>query len=465
MKTRFNLLIAALIVFAATGIAEIKLPAIYGSGMLLQQNATVKIRGKADPEKRVTLLTSWNLMEYSTKSDKEGNWKMTFTTGKAGGPHIISISDGKVLTLDNILLGEVWLCSGQSNMEMPMKGFSNQPVEGSGMDILRSTNPNIRLFTVKRNANIHPQEDVTGNWSQASPQTVRDFSATAYYFGRLLNEILDVPVGLVVSSWGGSSIEAWMDETMLIRFPEAVIPRSAENLTNLNQKPTMLYQAMIHPLLGLPIKGVIWYQGESNTTRPHSYAAMFKSMVDGWRRNWNLGYDFPFYYCQIAPYQNYRNLNSAFLREAQMKAEKMVNNVGMAVLMDAGEAENIHPAKKREAGERLALLALNKTYDIMGIAAVSPQFKGISISNDTVLVQFDNAPLGLAAPNFQSKLFQVAGADGKYYPARARVIRTGVQVVSDSVKKPVSVQYAFENFVTGDLFSTEGLPVSSFRSK
>jgi sialate O-acetylesterase len=465
MKTRFYLLLAALFIIATTSFAEIKLPSIFGSGMLLQQNATVKISGKADPGKRVTLLTSWNLMEYSTVSDKDGNWKMAFTTGKAGGPHVISISDGKVLTLDNILLGELWLCSGQSNMEMPMKGFPNQPVEGSNMDILKSTNPNIRLFTVKRNANIHPQDDVTGSWSQATPQTVREFSATAYYFGRLLNEMLGVPVGLLVSSWGGSSIEAWMDQTMLIRFPEAEIPKSNENLTGLNQKPTMLYQAMIHPLLGLPIKGVIWYQGESNASRAHSYAAMFKSMVDGWRRNWNLNNDFPFYYCQIAPYQNYRNLNSAFLREAQMKAEKMVNNVGMAVLMDAGEAENIHPAKKREAGERMALLALNKTYDIQGIAAVSPQFKGISISNDTVMVQFDNAPLGLAAPNFQSKLFQVAGADGIYHPARARVVRTGVQVISDAVKAPVSVQYAFENYVVGDLFSTEGLPVSSFRSK
>lgn len=456
------LLLAALFVITSAQ-AEIKLPAIFASDMVIQRETTAKMWGKADPNKRVTLVTSWNLRRYTTTSDLNGNWQISFSTPKAGGPHSIVISDGKALTLNNIMSGEVWLCSGQSNMEMPMKGYPNQPIEGANMDLLRSENNQIRLFTVKRNHNIAPQDDVAGRWEEAMPISVRDFSATAYYFGRLLQETLKVPIGLVVSSWGGSSIEAWMSQEMLQDFPEAEIPTSMENVVNPNRIPTMLYQAMVHPLVGLPIKGVIWYQGESNADRAHSYADMFKKMVEGWRKNWNQGDEFPVYFCQIAPY-GYNNLNSAYLREAQVKSAQITPNTGMAVLMDTGEKHNIHPAKKREAGERLALLALNKTYNFQGIAAESPVFKEIEINNDEIVVKFDGAPLGVTTKDFTSQLFTIAGEDKVFHPATARVTRAGVVVKSDAVKNPVAVRYAFDNTSNGDLFSTEGLPVSSFRS-
>lgn len=443
--------------------AEIKLPAFFASEMVLQQQTTTKIWGKAEPNKRVTLFTSWNLRRYKTTSDSNGNWEISFTTTRAGGPYSMVISDGKPVTLSNVLLGEVWLCSGQSNMEMPMKGFSGQPIEGGNMDILRSENPQIRLFRVARKADLEPQADVTGRWEEVMPISVRDFSATAYYFGRLLQETLKVPVGLISSSWGGSAIEAWMDEKMLKDFPQAVIPQKEDKIERPHQTPTMLYRGMIHPLVGFPIKGVIWYQGESNRDRYESYAAMFKAMTEGWRKVWNQADPIPFYFCQIAPYSYKGGVNSAFIREAQAKASKEPHT-GMAVLMDAGEEDCIHPAKKREAGERLALLAITKTYNITGIESESPEFKNIEIKGNEVTVNFDKAPLGVYAKDNESKLFMLAGADKVFHPAKAKVQRTKVVVTSDAVPNPVAVRYAFENFVVGDLFGMGGLPVSSFRS-
>ena len=463
MKLKSLLLTLLLFGITLSISAEIKLPAFFASEMVLQQQTTAKIWGKAEPNKKVTLFTSWNLKRYSTTSDQNGNWTLHFTTTKAGGPYTIIISDGKVLTLNNILLGEVWLCSGQSNMEMPMKGFPGQPNEGSNMDILRSANSQIRLFTVKRNAELEAQTDVTGRWEEAMPVSVRDFSATAFYFGKLLQESLKVPVGLIHSSWGGTPIEAWMSQEMLTDFPSAIIPVTTEDFKTKPQTPTVLYQAMIHPLAGVAIKGVIWYQGESNRNRYETYAAMFKSMTDGWRKAWNQKDTIPFYFCQIAPFGYKDGANSALVREAQANAAREPYT-GMAVLMDVGEEKCIHPAKKRVAGERLALLALNKTYGNTGIACESPVFKNIEIKNEEITVNFDGAPLGLFAKNGTSQLFTVAGKDKVFYPAKAKVNRNGVIVKSNEVAEPVAVRYAFENFIVGDLFSTEGLPVSSFRS-
>lgn len=456
-------LTALLSVLMLTISAEIKLPTFFASEMVLQQQTTAKIWGKAEPNKKVTLFTSWNLRRYNTTSNQNGDWALSFATTKAGGPYSMVISDGKMLTLNNILLGEVWLCSGQSNMEMPMKGFRSQPNEGSNMDILHSANSQIRLFSVKRNADITPQTEVTGRWEEAMPISVRDFSATAYYFGRVLHESLKVPIGLIHSSWGGSSIEAWMTKEMLADFPAAKIPATKEDLKTPNQTPTALYQAMIHPLVGIAIKGVIWYQGESNRERYQTYTAMFKSMTDGWRKSWNQEAVIPFYFCQIAPFGYQGGSNSALVREAQANAAKEPHT-GMAVLMDVGEENCIHPAKKRVVGERLALLALNKTYGNTGIACESPVFKNIEIKDGAITVNFDGAPLGLFAENKASKLFTAAGEDQVFYPAQAIVNGNKIIVKCDEVTHPVAVRYAFDNFVVGDLFSTEGLPVSSFRS-
>jgi len=468
---RFTIITLALWAFMMA-FAEVKLPAIFSGNMLMQQNTRVNIWGKADPNKTLSIKTSWSKKVIKTTTDARGNWMLSIATPAADGKsHSLTISDGKVLVLNNIIFGELWFCSGQSNMEMPMKGFKNQSVDNSNMDILQSTNPQIRLFTVKRNGSLLPQTDVTGSWQEATPESVKEFSATGYYFGRLLNKTLNVPVGLVLSAWGGSSAEAWMSEDMLKAFPQVTIPKTEEGVKDKNRTPTMLYQAMIKPLLGLSIRGFIWYQGETNYDRAAAYPELFSALVAGWRKNWAIGDNLPFYYCQIAPYdyslvteQGKPVINSAYLREAQLKAESMIPQSGMAVLLDAGLKEGIHPPKKQIPGERLALLALTKTYGIKGVASESPVYKGIEIQHDTVQVSFDRAPMWLTARNNELNYFSVAGEDQVFYPAKAWIVRSKVYVKSDAVKKPVAVRYAFGNYVDGDLLSTEGLPVSSFRS-
>ena len=471
MKYVSKLILLVFLTVLATATAEIKLPAIFSDGMLMQQKTNANIWGKATPKSQITLTVSWDKTKFSTRSDEQGKWKMSIKTPSAGGPYTLTVSDGKPFTVKDILIGELWLCSGQSNMEMPMKGFKNQPVEGSNMDILKSTNPNLRLFTVKRNSTIEAQTDVTGQWQAASPETVSEFSATGYYFGRLLQETLHVPVGLLSSSWGGSCVEAWMTEDMLRAFPSVKIPKTEKDIKEKNRTPTTLYQAMIHPIIGLTIKGVIWYQGESNYDRANTYADMFSTMIKEWRKNWGQKDTIPFYYCQIAPFEysiftekGKEVINSAYLREAQAKVEKIVPATGMAVLLDAGLEKGIHPVKKQIAGERLALLALTKSYNMKGVSGESPYYKGMEIHGDTVQVSFEHAPMWIAAKNFESKLFTIAGADKVFYPAKAWIVRSKMYVKSEAVKVPVAVRYGFENFVEGDLFSNEGLPVSSFRS-
>ena len=471
MKYVSKLILLVFLTVLATATAEIKLPAIFSDGMLMQQKTNANIWGKATPKSQITLTASWDKTKFSTRSDEQGNWKMSIKTPSAGGPYTLTVSDGKPFTVKDILIGELWLCSGQSNMEMPMKGFKNQPVEGSNMDILKSTNPNLRLFTVKRNSTIEAQTDVTGQWQSASPETVGEFSATGYYFGRLLQESLHVPVGLLSSSWGGSCVEAWMTEDMLRAFPSVKIPKTEKDIKEKNRTPTTLYQAMIHPLVGLTIKGVIWYQGESNYDRANTYADMFSTMIREWRKNWGQKDTIPFYYCQIAPFdysiiteKGKDVINSAYLREAQAKVERIVPETGMAVLLDAGLEKGIHPVRKQIAGERLALLALTKSYNMKGVSGESPYYKGMEIHGDTVQVSFERAPMWIAAKNFESKLFTVAGSDKVFYPAKAWIVRSKMYVKSEAVKVPVAVRYGFENYVEGDLFSNEGLPVSSFRS-
>ena len=473
MKTVSSFLAVAALAVAFQANAEVKMPAFFSDNMLMQRETNANMWGTADPSSKVTVAPSWTKEVYKTQADRTGQWSIALPTPGAGGPYTITVSDGKPVTLQNVMLGDLWLCSGQSNMEMTMKGFKNQPVTGGNMDATRSKNPDIRLFTVKRNSSTVALDSVTGKWSEAAPKSVRDFSATAYYFGKLLNETLDVPIGLIVAAWGGSACEAWMSDDMLKAFPEAFaqIPKPGEKIPSKNRTPSVLYKGMLNPLIGLAIKGVIWYQGEDNANRAETYADMLTTMVKGWRDNWGRG-EWPFYYCQIAPYDYHRLYkkgdklyNSAYLREQQLKAEDMIPNSGMAVLMDAGWEMGIHPKNKKVAGERLGLLALANTYGIEGVGAQSPRYSGMEVKGDTVLVSFDRCKEWIVGNEvFQSDAFELAGEDGVFYPAKAYVQQKNMVVKSDKVPHPVHVRYAFKNYVKGDLFSTDGLPVSSFRS-
>lgn len=458
-------LFSAVSIISVDVYAEIKLPAIFGNNMVLQQKSDAAIWGSASKNATVKITTSWNNVSYSTRSDNTGKWLVKVKTPSAGGPFNIEISDGKKLTLKNILIGEVWVCSGQSNMEMPMKGFRNQPILGATEAIAVSTNNNIRLITVKRATSLNELDDFSGEWKMCLPENVSEFSATAYYFGNLINKALNVPVGLINSSWGGTRIEPWISEKGLSNFDWVKIPdkKPVENLSQ--QTPTVLFNAMIKPLVGFQISGAIWYQGESNRNEPQNYQKLMPGLISNWRNEWAIG-DFPFYYVQIAPFDyGIGGLNSAFLREAQLNASKVLPNTGMACIMDAGEKDCIHPANKEAAGKRLALLALVNHYGLKGINSQTPTLKNMEISEAGVVkLTFDNAPNGLTSFGKSLECFEIAGANKRFYPAKAFITNTGVSLISNAVATPVAVRYAFKDFIIGDLFNIEGIPVSSFRT-
>ncbi|MCU7551925.1 sialate O-acetylesterase [Chitinophagaceae bacterium LB-8] len=452
--------------------AQVKLPSIFTNNMVLQQQSECAFWGWSEKGKNISIQTSWNGKRYTTKADAAGKWKMLVPTPAAGGPYNITISDGKPVTLNNVLIGEVWICSGQSNMEMPVKGFKGQPIIGSNEAILHSKNKNIRLYTVPRSSVTERQDNCKpSEWKEAGPEAVSNFSATGYFFGRLLNEMLDVPVGLINVSYSGSFAEAWMSPDALKVYPDVKIPAKGDTIKAVSRTPTTLYNGMLYPIIGYSIKGSIWYQGESNYENPDRYEELFPKMVNEWRTLWNRG-EFPFYYAQIAPY-NYAQLppynmggkyNSAYLRDAQRKAETKISNSGMAVLMDIGEEDNIHPAHKKEGGERLALLALGKTYGLKGFGYTSPSFDSTSVNGNIMNVFFQNAPNGLTSFGKKLTSFEIAGSDKVFYPAQAVLLRNSIAVSSPNVAKPVAVRYAFKDFTKGELFSTEGLPASSFRT-
>nr|WP_315422899.1 sialate O-acetylesterase [uncultured Pedobacter sp.] len=452
--------------------ATVKPASIFTDHMVLQQQNNVAIWGWAKPSTRVKINTSWNKQNYTVTADQRGKWKVKVSTPSAGGPYEMELNDGEKLVLTDILIGEVWFCGGQSNMEMPMKGFKSQPVIGSNEVILKSANKNIRLYTVPRSSMIERQENSKpSDWKLAAPETVSNFSATAYYFGSLLSEMLNVPVGIINDSYGGSTIEAWMSPEDLKPYTEIKIPSKGDSIKEMSRTPTTLYNGMLYPVIGYGIKGAIWYQGESNYERPDRYEDLFPAMVSSWRKNWDNG-EFPFYYAQIAPY-NYAQLppnhiggkyNSAYLREAQRKSLTKIPNSGMAVLLDIGEEKSIHPANKKQGGQRLAYLALAQTYGIKGFGFASPNYESLTVEKNTAVVKFQNVTNGLTSFGKELSLFEIAGTDQKFYPAKATIKGSSIRVSAPEVKVPVAVRYAFKDFVTGDLFGNDGLPVSSFRT-
>ncbi|WP_207425274.1 sialate O-acetylesterase [Pedobacter sp. SYSU D00535] len=467
----FYSLILFLISFSAK--AQIKLASLFTDNMVLQQQAEVPVWGWTTAGKNVNVTTSWNGKSYTAKADKAGKFLIKVATPAAGGPYELSVNDGGSPTqLKNVLIGEVWICGGQSNMEMPMKGFKGQPILGSNDAILKSKNSKIRVYTVPRSSVTELQQNSkTSAWKVAEPESVANFSATGYHFGKLLNEMLDVPVGLINVSYSGSFVEAWMSPENLKAFPEVKIPAKGDEIKAVSRTPTTLYNGMLYPITGYGIRGAIYYQGESNYERPDRYEEMFPAMVKEWRSLWNQG-DFPFYYVQIAPY-NYSQLppynyggkyNSAFLRDAQRKSLTKIPNSGMAVVLDIGEENQIHPANKEAGGKRLALLALANTYGMKGFGSASPFYKSMAVNGSVATISFDNVPNGLTSFGKELTTFEIAGANKIFYPAKATINGSSVSVSSPMVKEPAAVRYAFKDFVVGDLFSTEGLPASSFRT-
>lgn len=652
---------------------ELSLNNLFNDHMVLQQDTLVSFWGQATKGVKVSLHSSWGA-QATTVADETGNWMVQLNTPKADNKsHTVTVKSKKnTIKIEDVLMGEVWLASGQSNMEMPMKGFRyakvHELVEGAEEEIANANYPEIRMFTVKRTIAFEPQENIEGNWAVCTPETLGEFSAVAYYFGKKLYQELNVPIGLIHSSWGGSPAESWVrldliekikgfentskrleiandpntpynkwvakhtsvkwdslievdnfkwvdkthleflssdynddawqdaavtsigeafekddfngigwirqqlnidslpdgdlvfdlgetddlytifingemigrkeywgvasnrytfssdvfkkgQNTIAIRFidvwgegglnvdrnrgiyvgdkkiialnedwklnmvcyltggdfyilesgDEEIVLASPERMPHQSNSPTTLNNGMIAPLVPYTLKGFIWYQGESNQGRAEEYKTLFPAVIDSWRAQWK-NEALPFYYVQIAPFAGYglrtdaaERMTSAELRESQMLTLAK-SNVGMAITTDVGDDKLIHPPKKKEVGDRLALWALNKDYGYTDLVHSGPIYKSVRFNKGRALVSFDHAGSGLYCPDNTIKHFEIAGTDGKYYPAKARIIGKEVMVWSNKVPQPKGVRLGWENYFEINLFNKEGLPASSFRS-
>ena len=454
---------------------EVKFAAIFSDNMVLQQQAQTPVWGWAKENSEISITSSWDEKTYVGVADKTGKWKILLNTPDAGGPYTITVNGSDRVELRNVYIGEVWLSCGQSNMSMRLKGYQHQPVAGSTEAILGSKGKKIHFINIPELAAYKPQDDFKeAKWEQASLSTTGECSAVSWFFADLLNEQLDVPVGIINASYGGSNVEAWMTDVACSKFDDIVVPpKSDETSPWIGNVPTLLYNGMIHPVEGYGIKGMLWYQGESNIFNVPRYAPSVAAMVEDWRKIWKYG-EFPFYFVQIAPY-DYKEWNfftpqwpeiSAYQREAQMATLPLVPNSAMAVTLDIGEEFQIHPSRKKEVGRRLALLAMAKTYGLTGFEYESPQYERMEIENDKAIIHFSNQFMGLTCYDKELTLFEIAGENKVFLKANAYIDQEkGAVVVSNHlVKEPKAVRYAFKDYVKAELFGTGGLPVSSFRT-
>ena len=437
--------------------ANITLPSVIGSNMVLQQQSSVKFWGWGDPTEKVFITPSWTNHIDSAIVASDGKWLLSLTTPVAGGPYSIIIKGRNTISLTNVLIGEVWVCSGQSNMEMNYYWGLPDVKE----ELPHAANSNIRFFTIPRTTALHPQENCRGEWIECDSNTLKSFSAVAYFFGKRLNSDLKVPIGLINTSWGGTPAEAWMPAEAVNAETEL---REAATKLPVSKgwpiTPGYTFNAMIAPITNYNVAGAIWYQGEGNTAIPHTYEKTFRLMISSWRKEWNR--DLPFYYVQIAPFTYGTKPVGALIREAQLKTTSL-SNTGMAVITDlVDNVHDIHPKNKHDVGLRLANLALANTY-YKNIRAKSPFYKSIEISKDKVIVSFD-ADDELTIRGKAITELSIAGPDKVFHTAEAKVNKTQLIVWSKDVKQPVAVRYAFSNSGIGNLFSKNGLPVSPFRT-
>jgi sialate O-acetylesterase len=519
---QFPVLFFVLFSFAVSNTrADVKLHGLFTDNMVLQRDSTAPVWGWADDGEQVTV--EFRGKKVST-SARGGTWMVKLGKLKAGGPEELKVTGKNSVTLRNVLVGEVWIASGQSNMEWPMRASFN-----AQDDILPAKNPNLRLYTVPKLKANEPVKNVESAWKETAPGSVSNFSAVAYYFGLKLQKDLGVPVGMIHTSWGGSPAEVWIREPVLAanagyqrdildayppqqkKFEEAVAQWEKEQAEAKSEgkgftkrrpsagwKPSELYNGMIAPLIPYAIKGAIWYQGESNAGRAHQYRTLFPDMITNWRKDWGQG-DFPFLEVQLAPFLAIKDEPAestwAELREAQLLATKVLPKVGMAVITDAGDPKDIHPIWKKPVGERLELAARAIAYGEK-INYSGPVYRSMKVKGDKVVLSFDHVGAGLGGMqihsdkvpgaenpqgialkynsgkgwlNFPLAGFAIAGEDRKFVWARAEVEGDKVVVSSPQVSKPVAVRYGWAdcpvvNFACSPGFQQPVLPASPFRT-
>lgn len=462
--------------------AKVRLPHLVSDNMIIQQQTDVRLWGWAKPGRTVVATTSWSNQRAETKADKQGRWLLTVRSPKASyEPLSITFDDGDgKLIINNVLAGEVWVCAGQSNMEMPVKGFGNCPVKDYNKEIITASRPyQVRSAKIPSIMRMTPQEDADTEWRQCSPQTVGEFSATGYFFAKTVNQALDIPIGLIEANKGGSRVESWLTKENLQKYTSE--PTDSDGIVNF-KKEWDYHRALVwgngtfNPILNYTVKGILYYQGCSNVGDPgDQYSERLKLLVEQWRSQFNLG-DIPFYFVEIAPY-HYDNVDAdwgAKLREQQYKASKLIPNSALVCTNDCVypyETTQIHPAQKQKVGERLAYLALNKTYGFDKVICESPSFKDMQVKGDTVMLHLDNE-FGAISRFEGIEGFEVAGADRVFHPAKASHFwQPGnnywdecIIILSPEVKQPVAVRYCFRNFQLGNLANAGGLPLFPFRT-
>jgi sialate O-acetylesterase len=459
MKQYRLCLFVLLLFIGRSGITQVRLPAVLSSGMVLQQNDSVTLWGWSQPAEKIFITTSWNNRTDSLVADNGANWKLKVKTPVAGGPYSILIKGFNSIELKDVLIGEVWICSGQSNMEMNEQwGLPDVKAE-----LPVCANSNIRFFHIPKTTSAYPREDCNAQWENCDSNTLKSFSAVGYFFGKKLNKELNVPVGLINASWGGTPAEVWT-QADLVNNDSALKTSAAkqENYAWWPKTPGLTYNGMLAPMFNYSIAGAIWYQGEGNTIAPFTYGHLFTTMIDSWRKAWNK--NFPFYYVQIAPF-TYGTTNIGNLIREQQTAVIQHDNTGMVVISDlVDNIADIHPKNKHEVGYRLANWALSETYHRQGIVYKSPFYKNMEVKNGKVTILFDNVPGGLIVKDKKINALVIAGADKIFYPADAKIETDKLVVWNKSVKEPVAVRFSFSNDEVGNLFSKAGLPVCPFRT-
>ncbi len=465
-KNIFALFIASVCCFTAN--AKVTLPKFFADDMVLQQQTEAMIWGVAKPNSKVVITTTWSKSKTTANSDAEGKWSARIATPVAGGPYKIIFNDGEKHILNNVLIGEVWICAGQSNMEMPLKGLAAQPVAKSA-DMIVGADPSvpIRACKIHKAKSFEPMDDCEASWFENKPSEIGESSAVAYFFAKKLYECLHVPIGVIDVSWGGTPIEAWMSADVLkegfaSEFDFSHLETKQWPQKQPYQAPGVLYNGMLHPLEGLAIKGFLWYQGCSNRHNPEQYKRLQPEFVKMLRRQWN-DESLPFYFVQIAPYKH----NTPDIMWAQAQTIAMIPNSGMAATHDIGERNCIHPSRKQEVGDRLAYLALANDYGRNFIDAKTPVAVGFEFKEGEAIVTFDVGELGLSPRSTDLDGFELAGEDGTFYPAKANVIR-GTKCIKvykcPEVTKPVAVRYAWSKWCPPTLYNCSGIPASPFAS-
>jgi sialate O-acetylesterase len=440
-------------------LAKITLPAVFTDNMVLQRNSQAAVWGWGNAGEKVKIVASWSSKDTVVViAQNNAAWHTAIKTIEAGGPYTLTIIGSSTVTLRNVMLGEVWICSGQSNMEWSVNAGISQGEEEAAL----ANYPNIRFFHIPKTGADYPQQDCKASWSVSTPQTMRATSAVGYFFGRELHKNLDVPIGLIISAWGGTPAEVWVQKELIENNPMLKASAYDDGAAWWPSAPGTTYNGMIAPIIPYQIAGAIWYQGESNRYKPESYALLMRTLIESWRKDFNK--DFPFYYVQIAPYAYDAKGKGYLVREQQAKTME-VPNTGMVVVADlVDDIKNIHPKNKLDVGKRLAQWALVETYGKNVGAHKSPMYESMQVEKNKIRIKVANAVNGLKAITQVIPHFQIAGEDRKFVEARAEIKGNEVLVYNKSVKNPVAVRYCFNDTSIPNVFNKEGLPLAPFRT-